>query len=102
MTEFSFVQREWALRRAASAGAMSAAGILAAALNGKGAPAYAAARLDGTATVTLEGAAAVTREFGTLRSPARTVAGPTLRDNRARMVDAMARAIAQAVKDSQS
>lgn len=97
MTEFRvFARREMALRRAASAGAMAAAEILAAALRNLGEAPKTAFRLDGTATLTLEGAGAVAREFGTRIAPARPVLGPALRENRTRMTDAIAQAISGA------
>ena len=103
MTRFySFERRELALRRAASAGALAAAEVLASALRNQGEIAAAASRLDGTATVTLEGAAAVAREFGTRGSPARPVLGPALQESRARMTEAIAQAVAEAISDPRS
>jgi hypothetical protein len=97
MTEFRvFARREMEFRRAASAGAMAAAEILAVALRNQGEAPKTAFRLDGTATVTLEGAGAVAREFGTCVIPARPVLGPALRENRTRMTEAIARAISGA------
>lgn len=94
---YSFVRSELLLRRAASAGTMTAAEVLAGALRSEGWAAQAESRLDGTAAVALEGAAAVAREFGTTTSPARPVLGPTLHANRPRLIEAVSRTIGGAI-----
>jgi hypothetical protein len=54
--------------------------------------------LDGTVTISLEGANAVAHEFGTLSSPARPVLSPALRARRREVTRAVAAQIGKALK----
>ncbi len=95
----TFARREMAFRRAAAEGARDAAEVLAGALRSEGHRATVSTSLDGTASVLLEGASAIAREFGTAKHEARPVMGPMLIQRRARMTEAMANAISRALKD---
>ncbi len=96
----AFVRQEMAFRRAAAEGAREAAEVLAGALRTEGHRATVSTSLDGAASVSLEGASAIAREFGTRTQEARPVMGPMLIQRRARMTEAMANAISRSFKET--
>lgn len=95
---FSFLRRETALRLAAMEGAFAAAELLARALQAQGHDAQISTGRNGVVSVSLEGASAVAREFGTRTQAARPVMGPALLEGRARMIETMAYAMSHAVR----
>lgn len=95
----AFARQEMAFRRATAEGARDAAEVLAGALRSEGHRATVSTKLDGTASVALEGASVVAREFGTSTQEARPLMGPMLIQLRARMTEAVANAISRSIKE---
>jgi hypothetical protein len=103
MTEIhSFARLHTRIARAAHQGAGDAAGQLAETFRAGGGQASVRTPPDGTAQITLEGAATIAREFGTQTTSARPVIGTTLQASRHAIRDTIARKIAQALKATTS
>ena len=99
---YSFGRAQRVLAAASAKGTAEAAETFATTLRNAGESVSVQTRADGSASVTLEGAGAVTREFGTRTSPARPVLSPALQESRARMKAIVARKIAAALHGKSS
>lgn len=96
MTRQFFADAAQTIARAANDGTISVGRVFASDLRAGGHNIN--ADLEGTVTIALEGAQAVTHEFGTLSSPARPVLSPALRARRREIARAVAVAIGKALK----